>query len=128
MFRMFRKNYRRAVACLLTVAMVFTNLSWNVGAAFAAGESESALFLVDGKGLKQEIDQLSLWGGDVFDFSSLELIAEKKSIRNQYKTALGIGNVYELGVEIDSTFAPEETSMRVFYNAATKKVDRKSVV
>ncbi len=121
MFKMFRKNYRRAVAYLLTVAMAFTNLNWNAGAVFAAGESEGALFLVDGQELKQAIDS-TVMGGDVFDFSSLELVAEKKSIRNKYKAALGVGNVYELELGVDCQHAPEETSMRVFYSAATRKV------
>lgn len=121
MFKMFRKNYRRAVAYLLTAAMVFTNLSWNTGAAFAAGESEGALFVVDGQALKQAIDSTAM-GGEEFGFSSLELIAEKKSIRNKYKAALGVGNVYELEVGVDGKYAPEDTSMRVFYSAAARKV------
>ena len=44
-----RRNCRRVFAFLLTVAMVATNLSANLSVAFAAGETERALFLLEGK-------------------------------------------------------------------------------
>ena len=49
MLRKLRKNYRRLVAFMLTVAMTFTNVFTNLNVAFAAGEEQEALFLVDGE-------------------------------------------------------------------------------
>ena len=48
MWREIRKGYRRLVAFLLTAVIVGTNVLGNAGVAFAAGMSESALFLVEG--------------------------------------------------------------------------------
>ena len=48
MWKQIRRNYRRLIAFMLTVAMVATNVGGNLGTVFAAGESENALFLVPG--------------------------------------------------------------------------------
>ena len=92
-----RRNYRRALAFLLTAAMVITNLSANLSVAFAAGETERALFMVEGAQLKEAI-RLAQEEGEVFRFSSLELKAGRKSIKNKYEKLLGAkeGKVYGL--------------------------------
>ena len=55
MWKTIRRNYRRLIASLLTMAMVITNAGGNLGTIFAAGETENALFLVDGKDLQEAI-------------------------------------------------------------------------
>ena len=55
MWKTIRKNYRRLIASLLTMAMVVTNAGGNLGTIFAAGETENALFLVEGEELKEAI-------------------------------------------------------------------------
>ena len=123
MWRKIRRNYRRMAAFLLTLAIVGTNVCGNVGIAFAAGNEESALFLVDGEELREAIREAAEHK-EVFAFSSLELAAARKSIKNKYEKLLGkkAGAVYELDLEIDDSYAPEGTAVQVFYHADTKDV------
>ncbi len=118
-----RRNYRRLVAFMLIVVMVATNMGGNLTTVFAAGESESALFLVDGGELRRAIREAEEQG-EVFKFSSLQLAASRKSIKNKYEKLLGTkeGKVYELDLDIDANYAPEGTAVQVFYNAGTKDV------
>ncbi len=118
-----RRNYRRALAFLLTAAMVITNLSANLSVAFAAGETERALFMVEGAQLKEAI-RLAQEEGEVFRFSSLELKAGRKSIKNKYEKLLGAkeGKVYGLDLEVDDSYAPDGVSLEAYYNAGTGDV------
>ncbi|NBH74296.1 hypothetical protein D3Z51_20395, partial [Clostridiaceae bacterium] len=99
------------------------NVGGNLGTVFAAGESENALFLVDGGELRKAIREAEEQG-EVFKLSSLQLAASRKSIKNKYEKLLGTkeGKVYELDLDIDSSYAPEGASVQVFYNAGTKDV------
>ena len=45
--KVIRHEYKRIVAFMLTVAMVVTNFGTNLTVAFAAGEEESSLFLLN---------------------------------------------------------------------------------
>ena len=123
MLRKLRKNYRRLVAFMLTVAMTFTNVGTNLNVAFAAGEEQEALFLVDGTDLREAIDS-AVDGGETFKFSSLELKAKSKSLKNSYEKLIGgkNGKVYQLDVDVDERYAPEDTSVEVFYNEGTDEV------
>ena len=123
MWKKFRRNYRRLVAFLLTAVIVGTNVCGNVGVAFAAGMSESALFLVDGEELREAIQEAKEHR-EVFSFSKLELAAARKSIRNKYEKLLGKkdGEVYELDLEVDDSYAPEGAAVQVFYHAGTEDV------
>ena len=123
MLRRIRKNYRRLVAFMLTVAMTFTNVGTNLNVAFAAGEEQEALFLVDGSDLREAI-QDAMDGGETFKFSSLELKAKSKSLKTSYEKLIGgkNGAVYQLDVDVDESYAPENTSVEVFYNAGTEDV------
>ena len=123
MWKGIRRNYRRLVAFLLTAVMVGTNVCANVGVAFAAGMSESALFLVDGEELREAIQEAKEHR-EVFSFSALELAAARKSIRNRYEKLLGKkdGEVYELDLEVDDSYAPEGAAVQVFYHAGTEDV------
>ena len=123
MLRKLRKNYRRLVAFMLTVAMTFTNVGTNLNVAFAAGEEQEALFLVDGSELREAI-QYALDSGETFAFSSLELKAKSKSLKTSYEKLIGgkNGKVYQLDVDVDERYAPEGTSVEVFYNAGTEDV------
>ncbi len=123
MWKTIRKNYRRLIASLLTMAMVVTNAGGNLGTIFAAGETENALFLVEGEDLKEAIREAKEQG-EVFDFSELRLAAKRKSIKTRYEKLLGKkeGAVYALNLEIDDSYAPEGTELQVFYNAGTEDV------
>ena len=123
MWKEIRRNYRRLVASLLTMVMVATNVGGNLETVFAAGETENALFLVEGKALRDAIRE-AVEQGETFSFSSLELAARKKSIRNKYEEFLGKkkSRVYELDLDIDSSYAPEGTSLQIFYQEGTKDV------
>lgn len=123
MWKTIRKNYRRLIASLLTMAMVITNAGGNLGTIFAAGETENALFLVDGKDLQEAIRE-AREQGEVFAFSELRLAAKRKSIKTRYEKLLGKkeGAVYALNLEIDDSYAPEGTELQVFYNAGTEDV------
>ena len=123
MWKTIRKNYRRLIASLLTMAMVVTNAGGNLGTIFAAGETENALFLVEGEDLKEAIRE-AREQGEVFDFSELRLAAKRKSIKTRYEKLLGKkeGAVYALNLEIDDSYAPEGTELQVFYNAGTEDV------
>lgn len=118
-----RHEYRRIVAFMLTVAMVVTNFGTNLTVAFAAGEEESSLFLLDSSELEDAINE-ALETGDVFDFSSLELKAKQKSLKTSYEKLIGtkVGKVYQLDVDVDSSYATENTDLQVFYNAGTDSV------
>ena len=70
MWKTIRKNYRRLIASLLTMAMVVTNAGGNLGTIFAAGETENALFLVEGEEIREAIREAEEQG-EVFDFSEL---------------------------------------------------------
>lgn len=117
------KNYRRLVAFLLITVMVCTNVGGNLGTAFAAGENVNALFLLDSGELHEAIREAEEQG-ERFDFSSLELAASKKSIKNQYEKILGTkkGTVYQLDVDVDTSYAPGGTAIQVFYHAGTEEV------
>ena len=123
MLKELRRNYKRIVAFMLTVAMTFTNIGSNLSVAFAAGETEEALFMLNGNDLQSAI-QDAVEGGEVFDFNSLELTAKSTSLKNSYQKLLGTksGDVYALDVEIDDSYAPDCTSMEAFYNAGTEDV------
>ena len=123
MLKELRRNYKRIVAFMLTVAMTFTNIGSNLSVAFAAGETEEALFMLNGNDLQNAI-QDAVEGGEVFDFNSLELTAKSTSLKNSYQKLLGTksGDVYALDVEIDDSYAPDSTSMEAFYNAGTEDV------
>lgn len=60
----------------------------------------------------------------MFDFSSLELKAKQKSLKTSYEKLIGskAGKVYQLDVDIDSSYATEHTDLQVFYNAGTDDV------
>ena len=45
---MVQKNYKRALASLLTLAMTLTNVGTDLSVAFAAKEQAQALFQLDG--------------------------------------------------------------------------------
>ena len=121
--KVIRHEYKRIVAFMLTVAMVVTNFGTNLTVAFAAGEEESSLFLLNSSELEDAISA-ALESGDVFDFSSLELKAKQKSIKTSYEKLIGskAGKVYQLDVDIDSSYATEHTDLQVFYNAGTDDV------
>ena len=57
-------------------------------------------------------------------FSSLELKAKQKSLKTSYEKLIGskAGKVYQLDVDIDSSYATEHTDLQVFYNAGTDDV------
>ncbi len=118
-----RHEYKRIVAFMLTVAMVVTNFGTNLTVAFAAGEEESSLFLLESSELEDAISA-ALESGDVFDFSSLELKAKQKSLKTSYEKLIGTkaGKVYQLDVDVDSSYAAENTDLQVFYNAGTDSV------
>ena len=120
--KVIRHEYKRIVAFMLTVAMVVTNFGTNLTVAFAAGE-ESSLFLLNSSELEDAISA-ALESGDVFDFSSLELKAKQKSLKTSYEKLIGskAGKVYQLDVDIDSSYATEHTDLQVFYNAGTDDV------
>lgn len=119
MWKTIRKNYRRLMASLLTLAMVVTNAGGGLGTIFAAGETENALFLLDGEELREAIRE-AREQGESFDFSELHLAAGRKSVRTRYEKLLGKreGAVYALNLEIDDSYAPEGTGLQVFYNEA----------
>lgn len=121
--KMIRHEYKRIVAFMLTVAMVVTNFGTNLTVAFAAGEETSSLFLLDSSELKDAIST-ALESGEVFDFSSLELKAKQKSLKTSYEKLIGskAGKVYQLDVDVDSSYASENTDLQVFYNAGTDSV------
>ena len=121
--KVIRHEYKRIVAFMLTVAMVVTNFGTNLTVAFAAGEETSSLFLLDSSELEDAIST-ALESGDVFDFSSLELKAKQKSLKTSYEKLIGskAGKVYQLDVDIDSSYATEHTDLQVFYNAGTDDV------
>ncbi len=121
--KVIRHEYKRIVAFMLTVAMVVTNFGTNLTVAFAAGEEESSLFLLNSSELEDAIST-ALESGDVFDFSSLELKAKQKSLKTSYEKLIGskAGKVYQLDVDIDSSYATEHTDLQVFYNAGTDDV------
>ncbi len=121
--KVIRHEYKRIVAFMLTVAMVVTNFGTNLTVAFAAGEEESSLFLLNSSELEGAIST-ALESGDVFDFSSLELKAKQKSLKTSYEKLIGskAGKVYQLDVDIDSSYATEHTDLQVFYNAGTDDV------
>ena len=121
--KVIRHEYKRIVAFMLTVAMVVTNFGTNLTVAFAAGEEESSLFLLNSSELEDAISAV-LESGDVFDFSSLELKAKQKSLKTSYEKLIGskAGKVYQLDVDIDSSYATEHTDLQVFYNAGTDDV------
>lgn len=121
--KMIRHEYKRIVAFMLTVAMVVTNFGTNLTVAFAAGEETSSLFLLDSSELKDAIST-ALESGEVFDFSSLELKAKQKSLKTSYEKLIGskAGEVYQLDVDVDSSYASENTDLQVFYNAGTDSV------
>lgn len=98
--KVIRHEYKRIVAFMLTVAMVVTNFGTNLTVAFAAGEEESSLFLLNSSELEDAIST-ALESGDVFDFSSLELKAKQKSLKTSYEKLIGskAGKVYQLDVE-----------------------------
>ena len=98
--KMLRHEYKRIVAFMLTVAMVVTNFGTNLTVAFAAGEEESSLFLLNSSELEDAISA-ALESGDVFDFSSLELKAKQKSLKTSYEKLIGskAGKVYQLDVD-----------------------------
>lgn len=56
--KMLRHEYKRIVAFMLTVAMVVTNFGTNLTVAFAAGEEESSLFLLNSVNLRMRSAQL----------------------------------------------------------------------
>ncbi|HIT62984.1 MAG TPA: InlB B-repeat-containing protein, partial [Candidatus Ventrimonas merdavium] len=118
-----QRNYRRALACLLTIAMTLTNVGTNLSVAFAAKEQAQALFLLDGGELQAAI-QDALASEDPFDYASLQLTAGSASLKNSYKKLLG-GNgasVYRLDAEIDDSYAPGGTALQMFYNADAESV------
>lgn len=121
--KVIRHEYKRIVAFMLTVAMVVTNFGTNLTVAFAQGEEESSLFLLNSSELEDAIST-ALESGDVFDFSSLELKAKQKSLKTSYEKLIGskAGKVYQLDVDIDSSYATEHTDLQVFYNAGTDDV------
>ena len=121
--KVIRHEYKRIVAFMLTVAMVVTNFGTNLTVAFAAGEEESSMFLLNSSELEDAIST-ALESGDVFDFSSLELKAKQKSLKTSYEKLIGskAGKVYQLDVDIDSSYATEHTDLQVFYNAGTDDV------
>ena len=123
MIKAFRKNYKRITAFLLSLILTCMNIGSNLHVAFAVGEDEEALFLVDGAELKQAI-QDACESGEVFDFASLNLKAKSKTLKNSYERLLGTteGAVYELDVPVDDSYAPDGTSVQVFYNAASEDV------
>ena len=87
MWKTIRKNYRRLIASLLTMALVITNAGGNLGTIFAAGETENALFLLEGRELREAIQE-AREQGEVFDFSTLRLAAKRKSIKTRYEKLL----------------------------------------
>ena len=121
--KMIRHEYKRIVAFMLTVAMVVTNFGTNLTVAFAAGEETSSLFLLDSSELEDAIST-ALESGEVFDFSSLELKAKQKSLKTSYEKLIGskAGKVYQLDVDVDNSYASENTDLQVFYNAGTDSV------
>ena len=123
MWKTIRKNYRRLIASLLTMALVITNAGGNLGTIFAAGETGNALFLLEGRELREAIQE-AREQGEVFDFSALRLAAKRKSIKTRYEKLLGKkeGAVYALDLEIDDRYAPEGTELQVYYNAGTEDV------
>lgn len=56
--KVIRHEYKRIVAFMLTVAMVVTNFGTNLTVAFAAGEEESSLFLLNSSELRMRSAQL----------------------------------------------------------------------
>ena len=123
MWKRIRRNYRRLIAFLLTTAMVITNAGGNMSMIFAAGETENALFLVEGGELREAIRE-AREQGEAFDFSELHLAAARKSIRTRYEKLLGTkeGAVYALELEMDDSYAPEGTGLQVFYHEGTGDV------
>ena len=123
MWKNFQKNYRHPIAVLMILLMVMTNTGGNQGAILAAGENESALFLLDGRELQEAIQETERQQ-ELFEYDSLQLEAEKNSIKKRYEKLLGKKgrSVYALNLEMDDSYAPEGAELQSFYNTATKDV------
>lgn len=123
MWKNFQKNYRHPIAVLMILLMVMTNTGGNQGAILAAGENESALFLLDGRELQEAIQETERQQ-ELFEYDSLQLEAEKNSIKKRYEKLLGkkSRSVYALNLEMDDSYAPEGAELQSFYNTATKDV------
>ncbi|MCI6887023.1 MAG: InlB B-repeat-containing protein, partial [Lachnospiraceae bacterium] len=78
---------------------------------------------MDGAELKEAIRE-ACDSAEVFDFADLNLKAKTKTLKNAYEKLLGKkeGAVYELDVPVNDDYAPDGTSVKVFYNAATEDV------
>ncbi|MCD8122551.1 MAG: Cna B-type domain-containing protein [Clostridiales bacterium] len=115
--------FRRTLAWLMITVMMITNVGANVTSTFAAGEEESALFLVDGQELREAIEDAKE-SGTQFRYASLYLTADKSSKKGAYSKLLGGkgADVYELDVDVDDSYAPEGTELRLFYNDTTEDV------
>ena len=59
--KVIRHEYKRIVAFMLTVAMVVTNFGTNLTVAFAAGEEESSLFLLNLTAANLRMRSAQLW-------------------------------------------------------------------
>ena len=70
MWKNFQKNYRHPIAVLMILLMVTTNTGGNQGAILAAGENESALFLLDGRELQEAIQETERQQ-ELFEYDSL---------------------------------------------------------
>lgn len=125
MLRKIRRNYRRLTAFVLSVAMIISNVSANVGTAFAAEKKEEleiALFMLDGKEILEAVRNLE--NQEEFDLEDLELEAAKKSVGKDYEELLNPekGKVYELALTVDEEMAPEDTELLTLYRAETEEV------
>ena len=125
MLRKIRRNYRRLMAFVLSVTMMISNMSVNVGTAFAAEKKEEleiALFMLDGKEILDAVRNLE--NQEEFDLEDLELEAAKKSVGKDYEELLNPkkGKVYELALTIDDEMAPEDTELLTLYRTETEEV------
>lgn len=125
MLRKIRRNYRRLMAFVLSVTMMISNMSVNVGTAFAAEKKEEleiALFMLDGREILDAVRNLE--NQEEFDLEDLELEAMKKSVGKDYDELLNPekGKVYELALTIDDEMAPENTELLTLYRAETEEV------
>ena len=119
---MVQKNYKRALACLLTLAMTLTNVGTDLSVAFAAKEQAQALFQLDGGDLQAAIRDAEA-SGEAIDGASLQMTGSA-ALEDSYKELLG-GNgasVYELDAEVDDSGAPDGTALQIYYNADTDSV------
>ncbi|MEG0566492.1 MAG: hypothetical protein RR590_09785, partial [Hungatella sp.] len=114
------KEYKRIVAFMLTLIMIFTNIGGNVTVSFAADVDHTlAIFALDGVHMKEAAKE-AIHSGEVFDMEMLELISGSASLANSYEKLLGNSDqaVYEFFAEPEGINLPDGAELRTFIRVA----------